>query len=329
MEAEYSGGKANLKITVDSDKPASDPSASGPLIVVREPKGEELVVGSRQRYAIAVGQSGQQAANVQWQPAFESEFVRWDPPVLYAKKAGQEQQLAATVGSQKVAIKTRIVGSTRAPISEVPPRDAKPESVRIVADQLPPIVMLLRGKFRDFRVEATFADGPLPLDVTSQATLRVSSEDPGHAPVAVEAGQLTGQRVGKAEIQASYNGVNSTKGLPIEVTDQIQLSTLEIEPAKIQLKVDESTELQVRGFSGSVADRRAVGDVAAMPGLEWKSADPQIVRVDGPIVTALKVGKSAVSVNSDKASATVEVTVAEADSTPGARTLRATRTRRR
>ena len=61
----------------------------------REPGGKLLPVGQSQRYAVLVEKDGHQepAADVHWPGNFENEYVKWEAPVLTAKKEGYTQFL--------------------------------------------------------------------------------------------------------------------------------------------------------------------------------------------------------------------------------------------
>ena len=103
LQAKFGGKQAICLITMKAAGPdPNDPEAK--LVVVREPGGEYLAVGERQRYAIVVekGEAREPAAQIAWPDDFENEFVRWQAPVLTAKKAGYRQWLRAEVGGRAV-----------------------------------------------------------------------------------------------------------------------------------------------------------------------------------------------------------------------------------
>jgi hypothetical protein len=307
--AEYAGSKAALTIEPKKDLP------SGPLVVVREPEGDCLAVGSRQRYVLMHQNQelAEPAVGVQWQPAFENDYVRWDPPVLTAKREGHEQRLTASVGEQRVEWATRTVGRSGPPVAPSPSGE-KPAEVRIASDQQPPIVIPVRGEFADFRVEAVFAGG-LTRDVTPLCTLRIDCDNPQQPPLAVEQGRLSAQQPGKATLQAEYNGVKSSQGLAIEVVKDAELTALEIVPSSVEVRLHGTAKLRVNAYRGSGRDRKLLGDITDRPDLDWKSDAPDVVQVEGPSVTGLSPGKARVTVVSGRASAAAEVQVPAVAST--------------
>ena len=255
IAAEYGGSKATLLVSVAQGKPPS-----GMLSIVREPGGEQVVVGQRQRYTVVVNSGEQQTpgVGVEWQPAFENEYVRWEPPVLTAKQEGHQQQLQAAIGDQSVQWTT----STIAPPSEPSPSPpaGKPDQVRIVSDQPQPIVVPVRSEFADFRVEALYS-GNVSHDVTRWATLSVESDDSQIVPVAVEKGRISAQRVGAATIQAQYNGVTTSPGLRVQVNENPAFDALEIQPSALELPVGETRPVRIVAYRGSGTDRKLIGDV--------------------------------------------------------------------
>ena len=305
LGAEYAEANALLTITVQSEPPPS-----GPLAVLREPEGEELPVGSRQRYAIVVrtGDRHEPAAGVQWQSPFENDYVIWDPPVLAAKRAGHEQRLTATVGQQSIAWTTRTVRPATPPPLP-PPRQDKPSAVRILSPQQPPITIPVGARFDDFRVEAVFSDHTTS-DVTGQATLLIECADAQQAPVCVQGGRLCGDRPGSAVVRAEYNGVRSADGLNVRV-EQVTPTAVQIEPRSLEMQSEESITLRLNGFVGSGSERTALGDIASQPGVEWKSDNPDVLQVDGPTLRPLKAGQAKVTAAVGEASDTIEVTVVE------------------
>jgi len=303
--AEYAGKTASLKIDVSADA-----AVAGPLVVVREPGGEELPVGHSQRYALMVDAGGklQPAGDVRWQPAFENEHVRWDPPVLHAKKQGHVQRLTASAGKEETSFSTRIVGPAPEAVSLVPPRADRPASVRIVSDQAQPITIPVLAQFGDFRVEATFDDGTTS-NVTRDAALAVETDNSDEAPVAVAAGTIIGQRSGQAVVQAEYNGVRSKDGLAVVVADELALDAIDFVVALIEMEVGESVDLQATGFLGEGSHRRNVGDVTMLAGLTWESDKPSIARIDGTVLTGVSPGSCTIAVRSGGAVARARVVV--------------------
>lgn len=312
VEAEYQGKKATLQIQI------GDKTPSGPLVVVREPQGEELPAGSQQRYCLMVESGARQepAVDVRWQPPFENDYVRWDPPVLSAKKQGHQQRLSASAGDRETSFTTRIVGPAPEPSDDVPPPSGKPTAVRIVTGQRQPITIPVGARFDEFRVEAVFDQGP-PNDVTREAALSVESDESSPAPVAVFDGRISAERPGRAVVSAEYNGVKSSDGLSVEVVDDLVLTAIELVPAAVELRVGETADLQANGFTGGGNERRSVGDVTSWATLQWKSENPEIVRTDGPTLAGLSPGSCQVAVTSGNVTAGAQVSVKDAKEETG------------
>lgn len=311
LTAEYDGKTAELVVTVDGAAPPR-----GPLAVVREPEGEDLQVDAQQRFTIVVDVDGTPvpAVDVKWQPAFENDYVRWDPPVLIAKRSGHEQRLSASVGEEKLSFTTRTVDATLAEPELALPTE-KPEEVRIVADQPQPIVLPVGTRFSSFRVEAILAQDRPEINVTREALLQVVGSADAAAPIALIGGEVVCQRPGDAEISAEFNGVKAKENLRFKVVEELELASLAIEPSSVRLAVGERVTLHVQGFTGSQDNPLDVGDITALPKLTWKSDDTEIVAGDGPTLTGLSVGSAKVTVTDGKISATVDVEVLPADGT--------------
>jgi len=306
LQAEHAGLKATLTIDVTSEP--EGPESPEDLWVAREPEGEHLPVGRQQRYApmIGKGPQAQRAAGVQWPSAFENDYVRWEPPVLFAKRAGHEERLHAIVGKWRVRFSTRTVE----PPGPVEPVKPKASEVRIVCDHPTPITMPLRARFDKFRVEALSSGFP-PSDVTHQATLHVKCGDPSQPPVTVEQGRLVAQTPGSAVVFAEYNGVRSAEGLPLEVVDRVEFTEIEVVPAELNLAAGKSDDLHAYGYTGVGPTRQSVGDISELGGLTWESDHPEIVQTDGPHLTGKSVGQAKVTVSAGSAAATADVTVSE------------------
>jgi len=114
IPAEYEELKAKLAINVVAPDPTPPPLET--VRIVRDPPGEQVEVGRRQRYTVMVGEGPDRrpAEGVTWLPPFENDWVRWDPPTLTALKPGHEQRLEARLGDQTLPFATRTV---------LPPRD--------------------------------------------------------------------------------------------------------------------------------------------------------------------------------------------------------------
>lgn len=305
LTASYAGKKTTLEIEVP---PSGGQPATGPLRVVREPEGESIPVDTQQRYTIEQG--GAPAAGVRWEdPPFENDFVRWNPPILLAKRPGHEQSLTASVGDQKISFITRTTGEPPRPVEVIEPPAEKPASVRLVSGQQQPIQLPKRSRFTDFRIQAVFP-GREPQDVTSSATLKVEGDADSQA-VSVSNGQIVGQRAGKAEVRAEFNGVKSEESLKFEVTDRVELTAMSVSPSSVRLNPGEEVRVTVTGYRTVNGEKQSVGDVTALPDLQWQSDHPEFVKASGPTLSALAAGKATVTVMAGSASATVEVEVGQ------------------
>ncbi len=141
--ADYGGQRAVCLVAMKEKGPdPNDPAAR--VLVVREPPGEYLPIGMRQRYSVVVEKDGvrEPVANVRWPDDFENEYVRWDAPVLTAREPGHEQWFEAEAGGRVVRFRTATINPIRG-IGEKP-----------VARELPSGVA-----FDDFRAEVTYPQG--------------------------------------------------------------------------------------------------------------------------------------------------------------------------
>ncbi len=305
LTAKYDDKTATMELEVSTGKPPL-----GELEVIREPDIDELSVGSQQRFAIGVRQGSVRvpAVGVVWQPAFENDFVRWNPPVLIAKRPGHEQILAAKVGDDRISFVTRTVPQPADPIDAPPPPTGKPSAVRIVSDLPTPIQLPVGSRFGAFRVEADYPGRP-PTDVTLQAALRAS---PGGV-IALVGGEVVGQKPGNGLIAAVFNGVVTKDHLPFEVVDELPLSGLTVSPESYQLKVGESVTLRVTGLTGDDENQFEVGEIGSRGDVIFESDAPAVLRADGPTITGLSVGQGTITVSSSGASSSVDVEVVPAD----------------
>lgn len=307
IAAEYGGAKATMLLSVKEPPP---PPTPGSLSVVREPEGEELFVDQRQRYTVMVGTGEQQepAVGTQWQPPFENDYIRWEPPYLTAKRQGHVQRLEASVGDQTVRWETRTVESDDDPFAPIEKPPA-PEELRIVSDQPQPIVIPVPSDFADFRVEGVFP-GDVVRDLTRGSTLIVLSDDPENVPLAVQGGQLRALRPGTATIQAQYKGVATSEGLQMEVIGDLPPEySLEIQPASLEVPVGETRSFRVEGFQGTGDDRRSLGDVTNGAALKWSIDTPDVAQLSGPDLTGLTPGSATVTVRAGDASGSAAVVV--------------------
>jgi hypothetical protein len=312
LEASYAGKTANLAIEVVGDAPPK-----GPLAVVREPGGEDVAVGSAQRYTIVVNQGDKQtpAVGVQWQPAFENEFARWDPPTLYAKQSGHEQLLWAAVGEDRITFPVRTVDLLDLAAELATPTE-KPTEVRIIAGQPQPIVLPQGTRFSSFHVEAVYPDRPA-VNVTRESLLKVAGASDASSPISVQSGEVICQNLGDAELGAEFNGVSTTQNLRFKVVKDVELTSLEISPSSVRLGLGQSASLRVTGFVGKGNERYQVGDVTSLAILKFASDKPEVVKGDSPTLTGLTVGKATITATAGGVSAKVDAEVVAADSISG------------
>jgi hypothetical protein len=289
LQAEVRGKQAACTITTKEEGPdAAAPGAK--LVVQREPEGVYLPVGSQQRYAVVVERDGtaEPAADIRWQPDFENDYVRWQAPVLTAKRAGRVQWLSAQMGGRTLRFYACTYDPARAE-NLPPPSGDRPVAVKVLSDQGPGVRFPVGAEFDDFRVEAEYADGFTRV-VTNKATLR-TPESPDRATVAPRDGHLIGLRAGQTVVQAEFEGVASTKGLGVEVTAEVDIDEIRLVPAPLQMMPGETIPLSAVGFKGG----KSVGVITGLGGLAWKSSNDQVVAVNGPAVTARQLGQARVT----------------------------------
>ncbi len=103
LDASLGGNTASVVFTLKAEGPDAKDAAAR-LILDREPGGKFLPIDQGQRYAVLVEKDGHQepAADVHWPGNFENEYVKWEAPVLTAKKEGYTQFLRAEVGGRNV-----------------------------------------------------------------------------------------------------------------------------------------------------------------------------------------------------------------------------------
>ncbi|HYW80484.1 MAG TPA: hypothetical protein VE890_12955, partial [Thermoguttaceae bacterium] len=242
LEANFAGKQALALITTKASGPdVHDPAAL--VRVVREPAGRFLPVGRQQRYSIVVQKEDatEPAAQIVWPGDFENEFVRWEAPVLTAKKAGYRQWLRAEVDGRAVLFHTTTYQPT---IAEPPEPDPdRPVAVKILSDQGQAVQFPVGAEFDDFRVEAHYSDGFTQL-VTKKATLR-TIERPESSPLSVSVGRLLGVRPGQTEVSAEFDGVRSETPLAVAVTAGVDVDELRIAPSPVTMLPGEMVALDV------------------------------------------------------------------------------------
>ncbi|MCO6456672.1 MAG: hypothetical protein J5I93_15345 [Pirellulaceae bacterium] len=313
LAARFQGATASLTVTKASASEAPAATSASQLIVEREPPGETLAVSQQQRYRILVdtGSGPRPAAQVTWLPAFENDYVVWDPPVLSARQGGHVQRLSASVDGQTVSFETRIVGLAPELAEQLPPTEEKPARLRITSGGVTDIQVLLGADFTSFQVEAEFTSGAVR-DVTREAELQVESRDPQLA-VAVSAGRITGLRIGTAVVRASYRTVASEGGLAVGVVPPTAATALQLEPSALQLVVGETARLRALAFVGEGDARQPLGDATRAAGLTWESQQAEVASVAGPAVTAVQEGSTSILARLGSVTAAADVTVRPAD----------------
>ena len=116
------GGKtASAVFTLKAAGPdAKDPAAR--LVLDREPGGKQLPIGESQRYSVLVEKDNQRepAADIHWPANFENEYVKWEAPVLTAKKEGYTQFLRAKSANGACSGTRRPTGRARLPAIRFP-----------------------------------------------------------------------------------------------------------------------------------------------------------------------------------------------------------------
>ncbi len=288
LQVDYAGKRALALITTKTSGPdVNDPAAT--VRVVREPAGRFLPLGRQQRYSIVVEKDGavEPAARIVWPGDFENEYVRWEAPVLTAKKAGYRQWLRAEVDGRAVLFHT----TTYLPTAGEPPQPDpdRPVAVKILSDQGQSVQFPVGAEFDDFRVEAHYSDGFTQL-VTKKATLR-TAEPAESSPLSVSVGRLLGVRPGQTEVHAEFYGVRSQTPLAVAVTAGVDVDELRIVPAPITMLLGEMVALDVVGYKNG----NSVGILTGLGNIAWQSTAPQVVRVDGPAATAMALGQATVT----------------------------------
>jgi hypothetical protein len=289
LQAKYGDQKAIALIKVKDAGPPSD----APLVLDREPGGEFLPVGHQQRYTILAEKGGakEPVANVQWPDNFENDYVRWEAPVLTAKKAGYQQWLRAQVGERTVLFRTSTYepGRFQQPAEE----DFGPlKAVHFKRDNDRPLKVRfpVGADFNDFDVLAEYEDG-FTRKITKKATYS-TSEPAATAPVAAVGGRLRGVRPGKTTVNAAFEGQNTKKRpLEVEVVDKVDIDEIRVNPATVMMGQNETVALEAVGYKNG----ESIGVISGLSNMTWKSSTPEVVQVNGPAITALKLGQAGVS----------------------------------
>lgn len=291
LEASVGDKTAAAVFTLKAAGPDAKDGAAR-LILDREPGGKFLPVGQSQRYAVLVEKDGNQepAADVHWPENFENDYVKWDAPVLTAKQEGYTQFLRAEVGPRSVLWHT----TTYRPGEFTPEEEAKPDWVKIFSQQGSQQVQNVRfpvgAAFTDFKVEVHYPDGYTRF-VTKKALLR-TPEPPSSAILTAEHGQFLGLRPGSTQVTAEFQGMTSAVPLKVDVTAEVEIDKIVVEPGDVPLRPGETYTLKAIGYK----DGRNVGDITGLGNLTWKSSNPDVARLSGASVIASNLGLSEITV---------------------------------
>jgi hypothetical protein len=295
---EGAGGDFELTASVEAQQALALVSAKlqGPdlaapgaeLVVDREAESMYLAEGSSQRYTVMVRQGDQvePAADVRWMPDFENDYVRWQAPVLTAKRAGYEQRLRALVGDRNVLLRTITYRPGSAYTEPLPGSGDRPVAVRILSDQGPAVEFPVGARFDDFRVEAEYDDGFTEV-VTRQAQLR-TPESPNEAPLTPSGGMLLGVRPGATTVNATFQGVSTQQGLQATITAEANPDALRLRPSPATIMPGETISMEAEGFK----QKRSIGLLTGLGSFTWQTANPEIADLSGPALTGRSLGKT-------------------------------------
>ena len=292
---------------------AGPDTTTAQLVLNREADGKFLQVGQSQRYSVLVDKDGKSepAAEVHWPADFENDYVKWEAPVLTAKREGYTQYLHADVGGRNVLWHT----TTYRPgefVDALPPgqRPTPPDWVKIFSQQGSQQVQSVRfpvgATFTDFKVEVHYPDGFVRF-VTKKA-FSTTPDSPATAPLTADHGKLTGLRPGKTKIIAEFQGVVSKEPLEAEVLADVDIDKIAIEPGTVPLMPGETFDLHAIGYKNG----QSIGDITGLGNLTWKSSNPDAARIAGNSVIASNLGETQVTVErKGLTSAPAQVTVSK------------------
>jgi hypothetical protein len=304
LEAKLGDNATTVAFALKSAGP--DP-AGAQLIVDREAEGKYVRVGDTQRYSIRVEKDGhsEPATDVQWPADFENDYVKWEAPVLTAKREGYTQFLRAEVGGQNVLWHTTTYRPGEYVLEDKQPQ--KPDWVKIFSQQGPQQVQSIRfpagATYTDFKVEVHYPDGYTRF-VTRKAVL-TTPESPSSAPLTADHGRLVGLRPGKTRVNAEFQGIASKEPLDVEVLADVDIDRIAIEPGSAALRPGETYDLRAIGYKNG----QSVGDITGLGNLAWKSSNPDVARTGGNSVVASNVGQAQITVERKGLTGTAQVTV--------------------
>ena len=107
-----------------------------------------------------------------------------------------------------------------------------------------------------------------------------------------EHGKLIGLRPGSTEVTAEFQGMTSTVPLKVDVTADVEIDKIAVEPGDVPLRPGETYPLKAIGYK----DGRSVGDITGLGDLTWKSSNPDVAHITGSSVVAAGLGQSQVTV---------------------------------
>jgi len=164
-----------------------------------------------------------------------------------------------------------------------------PVAVEIVSDQGSLVRFPVGAQFDDFRVEAHYADGFTRL-VTKKAILR-TPEPPESAPVAFDGGRMRGIRPGQTTVSAQFQGVKSQTPLGVEVLGEVDVDEIRLAPAPVIILPGETVGMEAIGYKNG----KSVGILNGLPGVVWRSNDPNIAALSGSALTGVGLGETSVT----------------------------------
>ena len=102
------------------------------------------------------------------------------------------------------------------------------------------------AQFDDFRVIAVLPDG-WDQEVTRKATIRFS-QGPDASPASVRGGRLVGVRPGATQVHAEFAGLKTEEPLNVEVTAQVDLDQIDVDPTPVTLMPGETGRPRAYGY---------------------------------------------------------------------------------